>query len=148
MRAWVVAKPGPMSSGPLELTDRQAEPGPGELLVRVIVCGVCRTDLHLFAPAGTIVPAALAALDRNGTPAVAGIYLTDIRSLNYEKHLFQKWNLRSVTSNTHGDAQEFLTLAERLKIKVTATPYPFSQADQALADLEAERVHGAAVLQM
>ena len=102
----------------------------------------------LFAPVGDIVPAALAALDRNGTLAVAGIYLTDIPSLNYSKHLFQERNLRSVTSNTRGDAQEFLTLAERLKIKVTTTPYPFSQAARALADLEAERVHGAAVLQM
>jgi propanol-preferring alcohol dehydrogenase len=102
----------------------------------------------LFAPVGDIVPAALAALDRNGTLAIAGIYLTDIPALNYDKHLFQERNLRSVTSNTRLDAQEFLTLAERLKVKVTTTPYPFSQADQALTDLRAERVHGAAVLQM
>jgi alcohol dehydrogenase, propanol-preferring len=101
----------------------------------------------LFAPVGEMVPAALAALDRNGTLSVAGIYLTDIPSLNYEKHLFQERNLRSVTSNTRGDAQEFLTLAERLRLKVTTTPYPFSQADQALADLKAGRVDGAAVLQ-
>jgi propanol-preferring alcohol dehydrogenase len=78
---------------------------------------------------------------------VAGIYLTDIPSLNYDKHLFQERNLRSVTSNTRGDAQEFLTLAERLKLKVTTTPYPFSQAARALADLKAGRVDGAAVLQ-
>jgi propanol-preferring alcohol dehydrogenase len=101
----------------------------------------------LFAPVGEMVPAALTALDRNGTLSVAGIYLTDIPSLNYEKHLFQERNLRSVTSNTRGDAQEFLTLAERLKLKVTTTPYPFGQADQALADLKAGRVDGAAVLQ-
>jgi propanol-preferring alcohol dehydrogenase len=102
----------------------------------------------LFAPVGTIVPAALAALDRGGTLAVAGIYLTDVPSLNYEQHLFQERNLRSVTSNTRGDAQEFLTLAQRLRIKVTTTPYRFDQADQALADLEADRFNGAAVLQM
>lgn len=101
----------------------------------------------LFAPVGEMVPAALTALDRNGTLSVAGIYLTDIPSLNYEKHLFQERNLRSVTSNTRGDAQEFLTLAERLKLKVTTTPYPFGQAGQALADLKAGRVDGAAVLQ-
>ena len=48
MRAWVVDRPGPMASRPLRLTDRPVpEPGPGELLVRVICCGVCRTDLHL-----------------------------------------------------------------------------------------------------
>jgi propanol-preferring alcohol dehydrogenase len=332
MRAWVVKKPGPMSSGPLELTDRPVpEAGPGQLLVKVIACGVCRTDLHLaegdlpphhprmtpghevvgqvvatgpgatrfregdrvgaawlagtdgtcrfcrrgdenlcpasiytgwdihggyaeyltvadafahplpdgfsdaelapllcagiigyralrraevppggtlgiwgfggsahlaaqvalaegtevhvftrspadrelarslgaasvqdsfdpspvpldsailFAPVGNIVPPALAALDRGGTLATAGIYLTDIPPLNYEQHLFQERNLRSVTSNTRGDAQEFLTLAQRLRIKVTTTPYRFDQADQALADLEADRFNGAAVLQM
>ena len=43
---------------------------------------------------------------------------------------------------------EFLTLAERLRIKVTTTPYRFDQADQALVDLAGERVHGAAVLSM
>ncbi|HYZ52326.1 MAG TPA: zinc-dependent alcohol dehydrogenase family protein [Streptosporangiaceae bacterium] len=332
MRAWVVAKPGPITTGPLELTDRPVpEPGTGQLLVKVIACGVCRTDLHLtegdlppryprmtpghevvgqvvgtgpgvtrfregdrvgaawlagtdgtcrfcrrgaenlcpastytgwdihggyaeyltvadafvhplpngfsdaelapllcagiigyralrraavppggtlgmwgfggsahlaaqiaiaqgaevhvftrspvdrelarslgaasvqdsfdpspvpldsailFAPVGTLVPPGLAALDRGGTLAVAGIYLTDIPSLNYDQHLFQERNLRSVTSNTRGDAQEFLHLAERLRIKVTTTPYPFNQADRALADLKADRFNGAAVLTM
>jgi propanol-preferring alcohol dehydrogenase len=102
----------------------------------------------LFAPAGDLVPTALAALDRGGTLAIAGIYLTDIPSLNYAEHLFQERTVRSVTSNTRGDAAEFLTLAERLHIAVTTTPYDFGQADQALTDLAADRVHGAAVLSM
>ena len=102
----------------------------------------------LFAPVGTLVPPALSALDRGGTLAIAGIYLTDIPELNYERHLFQERQVRSVTANTRADATEFLTLAERLRIKVTTTPYRFDQADQALADLAAERVHGAAVLSM
>jgi propanol-preferring alcohol dehydrogenase len=100
----------------------------------------------IFAPVGTMVPAALAALGRGGTCAIAGIYLTDIPSLNYERHLFQERTLRSVTANTRGDAAEFLTLAERLRIKVTTTPYSFDQANQAVADLAGDRVHGAAVL--
>ena len=102
----------------------------------------------LFAPVGTLVPTALSALDRGGTLAIAGIYLTDIPELNYERHLFQERQVRSVTANTRADATEFLTLAERLRIKVTTTPYRFDQADQALADLAGERVHGAAVLSM
>src|SRR5258707_3763390 len=48
MRAWAVHKPGPMATGPLVLLDRPVpKPGPGELLIRVLRCGVCRTDLHL-----------------------------------------------------------------------------------------------------
>src|SRR5215467_5596724 len=100
----------------------------------------------IFAPAGDIVPAALAALDRGGTCAIAGIYLTDIPPLNYEEHLFQERTLCSVTANTRGDAAEFLTLAQRLAISVTTTPYPFEQADRALADLAGDRIHGAGVL--
>jgi propanol-preferring alcohol dehydrogenase len=102
----------------------------------------------IFAPVGDLVPAALAALDRGGTCAIAGIYLTDIPALNYDRHLFQERTLRSVTANTRGDAAEFLTLAERLRIQVTTTPYAFAQAGQALADLAADRVHGAGVMHL
>jgi alcohol dehydrogenase, propanol-preferring len=100
----------------------------------------------IFAPVGTLVPPALRALDRGGTVAVAGIYLSDIPALNYEKELFQERQLRSVTANTRGDAEEFLRLAERLRLQVSVAPYPFDQADRALADLAADRFTGAAVL--
>jgi propanol-preferring alcohol dehydrogenase len=102
----------------------------------------------IFAPVGDVVPAALRALDRGGTCAIAGIYLTDIPALNYERELFQERNLRSVTSNTRGDAEEFLRLAERLRLKVSVTSYPLDAADRALADLAADRVTGAAVLEV
>jgi propanol-preferring alcohol dehydrogenase len=101
----------------------------------------------IFAPAGPLVPTALAALDRGGTLAVAGIYLTGIPALDYDSQLFQERTLRSVTANTRGDATEFLRLAERLRLRVTATPYALDQADRALADLAGGRVEGAAVLQ-
>jgi alcohol dehydrogenase, propanol-preferring len=48
VRAWVVERPGPIDSGPLSRRDRPVpRPGPTEVRVRVAVCGVCRTDLHL-----------------------------------------------------------------------------------------------------
>jgi propanol-preferring alcohol dehydrogenase len=102
----------------------------------------------LFAPVGTLVPVALAALDRGGTLAVAGIHLTDIPSLNYERHLFEERTLRSVTANTRTDGRAYLDLAARIGIHVTVSPYPLAQADQALLDLAEDRVDGAAVLQV
>jgi propanol-preferring alcohol dehydrogenase len=100
----------------------------------------------LFAPAGELVPVALAGLDRGGTLALAGIHLSDVPPLNYQGHLFMERQVRSVTANTRADGEEFLELAARLGVEVTTTPYALDAADRALEDLAADRVHGAAVL--
>jgi propanol-preferring alcohol dehydrogenase len=100
----------------------------------------------LFAPAGELVPVALRALDRGGTLAVAGIWLSDIPALNYEAELFEERKLRSVTANTRADGEEFLALAGRFGIRPTTTGYPMDAAPQALADLAHGRFSGAAVL--
>ena len=100
----------------------------------------------LFAPVGSIVPTALRRLDRGGTLAVAGIYLSDVPSLDYQDDLFQERTLRSVTANTRQDGREFLDLCARAGITTTITPYPFAEADRALRDLFHERFTGAAVL--
>jgi alcohol dehydrogenase, propanol-preferring len=100
----------------------------------------------LFAPVGTLVPPALAALDRGGTLAIAGIHLSDIPVLNYQEHLFEERTLQSVTANTRQDGEEFLAEAARIHLRVSATPYPIDRADAALRDLGGDRVNGAAVL--
>jgi alcohol dehydrogenase, propanol-preferring len=100
----------------------------------------------LFAPVGDLVPVALRALDRGGTLAVAGIHLSDIPPLNYQAHLFQERQLRSVTANTRRDGEEFLRIAAAIPIRPHTVPYPMARADQALIDLAADRVTGAAVL--
>jgi propanol-preferring alcohol dehydrogenase len=100
----------------------------------------------VFAPAGDVVPRALAALGRGGTLAVAGIYLSAIPPLDYERHLFYERSLRSVTANTREDGRAFLDLAARIKITVMAQPYPMDEANRALADLAHGRVEGTAVL--
>src|SRR6185436_2195887 len=71
----------------------------------------------VFAPAGEIVPVALAALDRGGTLAIAGIHMTDIPKLRYTDHLFQERQVRSVTTNTRADGEEFLAIAEEIQIR-------------------------------
>jgi alcohol dehydrogenase, propanol-preferring len=102
----------------------------------------------LFAPVGDLVPAALRALDRGGTLAIAGIHLTDIPVLNYGRELFFERQLRSVTANTRADGREFLALAARLSLALTTTAFPFEAADQALEDLAADRITGSAVLRV
>jgi propanol-preferring alcohol dehydrogenase len=100
----------------------------------------------LFAPAGDLVPVALAALDRGGTLAIAGIHLTDVPPLSYQRHLFLERTVRSVTANTREDGRALLAHAAAHRLAVSTTPYPLERADQALADLAGGRVSGAAVL--
>jgi propanol-preferring alcohol dehydrogenase len=102
----------------------------------------------LFAPAGELVPAALEQLDRGATLAVAGIHLSQIPALDYQRHLFQERTLRSVTANTREDARALLALAREIPIVSHTTPYPLAAANDALADLKHDRIRGAAVLEI
>jgi propanol-preferring alcohol dehydrogenase len=102
----------------------------------------------LFAPVGTLVLPAMAALDRGGRLAIAGIHLSDIPTLNYDNHLFQERELVSVTANTRRDGEEFLALAAEIPIRPTTTEYPFEKAAVALEDLARDAVNGAAVIRV
>jgi propanol-preferring alcohol dehydrogenase len=102
----------------------------------------------LFAPAGELVPAALERLDRGGTLAVAGIHLSEIPPLDYQRHLFQERTLTSVTANTRADGRELLRLAAEIPIRAHVRRYPLAAANEALADLKHDRVRGAAVLEV
>jgi len=100
----------------------------------------------LFAPVGELVPVALAALDRGGTLAIAGIHLSDVPALDYQRYLFQERNLASVTANTRADGHRFLAEAQEAGVVVRARRYPFDGALDALRDLAHDRVDGAAVI--
>ncbi|WP_138845759.1 zinc-binding alcohol dehydrogenase family protein [Rhodococcus pyridinivorans] len=100
----------------------------------------------LFAPVGDLVPPALEALDRGGILSIAGIHLTDVPQLNYQRHLFYEREIRSVTANTRKDSREFLAFAGQHRIRVATMRYGLGDADRALADLAGDRVRGAAVL--
>ena len=102
----------------------------------------------LFAPAGDLVPVALAALDQGGTLAVAGIHLSDIPGLDYQRHLFRERSLTSVTANTRADGEELLRLAPAVGMRARVTAYAFADADRALDDLAEGSLTGAAVLEM
>lgn len=100
----------------------------------------------VFAPAGDLVPVALAAVDQGGTVALAGIHLTDIPAMSYADHLFREKCLTSVTANTRVDGETLLRLAPALGVTAKVQRYPFAEADRALEDLAAGRVTGVAVL--
>lgn len=100
----------------------------------------------LFAPVGDLVPVALRALDRGGILSIAGIHLSDVPPLNYERELFYEREIRSVTANTRADGEAFLRFAAENHLRVTTHEYPLAQAQQALGDLKAGSFDGAAVL--
>ena len=100
----------------------------------------------LFAPAGELVPVALEGLDQGGTLALAGIHVSDIPRLDYQKHLFRERRLTSVTANTRQDGEELLRLAGRLALHATVRTYHLEHADRALDDLAEGAFSGVAVL--
>jgi propanol-preferring alcohol dehydrogenase len=102
----------------------------------------------LFAPAGDLVLPALAALDRGGILAVAGIYLSPIPPLDYDRHLFNEKELRSVTANTRADGEEFLKIAGEIPIRTHATEMDLTDANDALTMLKHDQLKGAAVLKV
>jgi alcohol dehydrogenase, propanol-preferring len=99
----------------------------------------------IFAPAGGLVPTALAALAPGGTLVLGGIHMSDIPSFPYEL-LWHERTVRSVANLTRDDGHEFLTLAPQVPVRTEVTRYPLEQAGQALEDLRAGRFTGAAVV--
>ncbi|PYN40351.1 MAG: alcohol dehydrogenase [Candidatus Rokuibacteriota bacterium] len=100
----------------------------------------------LFAPAGDLVPVALRNLARGGTLALAGIYMTAVPPLDYERDLFYERTVRSVTANTRADGAELLAEAARIPIRTAATTFPLEDANRALALLKRGGFAGAGVL--
>jgi alcohol dehydrogenase, propanol-preferring len=101
-----------------------------------------------FAPAGDLVPEALSCLGPGGTLALAGIHVSSVPALDYQRHLFQERQLRSVTANTRADGEAFLAIAERIGVTATTVAYDFAAADRALRDLAHGRFAGAAVIEV
>ena len=100
----------------------------------------------IFAPAGELVPTALRNLARGGTLALAGIYMTPVPSLDYERDLFYERTVRSVTANTRADGEELLAEAARIPIRPATTTFPLAEANRALALLKRAGFAGAGVL--
>ena len=101
----------------------------------------------IFAPAGELVPAALAAVAKGGTVVCAGIHMSDIPSFPYDL-LWGERVLRSVANLTRRDGEEFMELAPRVPVRTEVEAFPLAAANDALARLRAGEIRGAAVLQV
>jgi alcohol dehydrogenase, propanol-preferring len=99
----------------------------------------------LFAPAGELVPVALAVLAKGGTVVCAGIHMSDIPSFPYEL-LWNERQVRSVANLTRADGEEFLALAPRVPVRTRVEAFPLTEANEALERLRKGRIEGAAVL--
>jgi propanol-preferring alcohol dehydrogenase len=100
----------------------------------------------LFAPSGKLVPPTLEALDRGGICAIAGIHLSEVPALNYDRHLYQERELRSVTSNTRDDARALFAESKSAGVRVHTTSYSLQDANRALMDIKQSKVEGTPVL--
>ena len=102
----------------------------------------------VFAPAGEIVIPALRALERGGTVALAGIHMTPIPAINYDRDLFGERIIRSVTANTRQDGLDLLREAAAIPIRSLTQQFKLEEANQALQQLKAGTIQGAAVLKI
>jgi propanol-preferring alcohol dehydrogenase len=102
----------------------------------------------IFAPAGELVLDALQALDKGGTLALAGIYMTPIPQMDYLKHLYHERTVRSVANATRQDGNELLKLAAHIPIRTTVTTFPLEDANRALLLLKESKIDGAGILEI
>ncbi len=101
----------------------------------------------IFAPAGEIIPAALKALKKGGTLALAGIHMSPTPPLDY-KLLYDERVIRSVANNTRQDGEDFLRIAAEIPIRTQIETYPLSDANRALNALKNDAIRGSAVLRV
>jgi propanol-preferring alcohol dehydrogenase len=99
----------------------------------------------IFAPVGSLVPAALKAVKKGGRVVCGGIHMSDIPQMPYAL-LWEERQVVSVANLTREDAQEFFPTAAAANVRTHTVVYPLADANRALDDLREGRLSGAAVL--
>jgi propanol-preferring alcohol dehydrogenase len=102
----------------------------------------------IFAPAGKLVPEGLRVLEKGGTLALAGIYMTPVPEMDYNKYLYHEKIVRSVANSTRKDAEELLRLAAEIPIHTEVQEFPLDEANRALMLLKQGKIQGAGVLRV
>ena len=106
------------------------------------------TSAIIFAPAGGLYLDALRVLERGGTVVSAGIHMTPIPEMDYDRYLYHERRMLSVANATRRDGEELLEIAAEIPVKTTIRTYPLEAANEALDDLASGRLDAAAVLKM
>jgi propanol-preferring alcohol dehydrogenase len=101
----------------------------------------------IFAPAGELVLAALAAVGRGGAVILGGIHMSDIPSFPY-RLIYGERQIRSVMNNTREDGLDFLRVAAGIPIRTRTRVFPLEEANSALGMLKGDEIQGAAVLRI
>lgn len=102
----------------------------------------------IFAPDGGLVPKALRVLDKGGTLALAGIYMTPIPPIDYNTLLYHERTVRSVANATREDAEELLQIAAEIPIHSEVVIFPLKEANKALRMVKESQINGACVLEI
>jgi propanol-preferring alcohol dehydrogenase len=108
---------------------------------------LCSSSI-IFAPAGSLIPRALEHLEKGGTVALGGIYMSPVPELDYTRHIYDEKVLRSVTASTRRDGEELLQAAAEIPIRTQTQSFALEEANKALNLLRKSRISGAAVLQV
>ncbi len=101
-----------------------------------------------FTPAGPTVLDGMRMLDKGGTQALAGIYMSPIPEMDYVKYLYHERTLRSVANATRKDGEDLLQIAAEIPIRTTTTAFPLKEANEVLKLLKDSQIEGAAVLKI
>lgn len=99
----------------------------------------------IFAPVGALMPLALSSIKKGGQVISAGIHMSDIPAFPYEL-LWGERSLTSVANLTRKDGRDFMQLAQKITIQVSATDYPLEQANEALKAIKTGAFKGSCVL--
>jgi len=99
----------------------------------------------IFAPAGELIPAALASVAKGGSVVCAGIHMSEIPAFSYDL-LWEERSVRSVANLTRADGEEFMALAPQVPVETDVETFPLGAANEALARLRSGAVNGAVVL--
>jgi len=102
----------------------------------------------VFAPAGWIVREALRVLEKGGTLALAGIYMSPVPELDYAEHLYHERTVTSVANATRQDGRELLELAARVRLRTHTEEFPLHEANRVLRLLKESRIRASAVLRV